>query len=114
MTTHEVADRLVYLCRNGEFVKAEEELYSPYTLHIEADGEEFKGIDNLLLKEKQFLEKLENKPVIVISDPIVAGNFFSVNMHMEINHKEIGNKSLDEIVIYEVNYGKIVFLRCYY
>ncbi len=113
MTTQEVAERLVFLCRNGEFVQAEEELYSQNVIHIETDGQEYKGIDNLLLKEKQFLEKLENKPVIKVSDPIVAGNFFFVNMHLEIILKELGNKILDEIIIYEVNNGKIVFLRCY-
>ena len=113
MTTQEIADRLTILCQNGEFVQAEEELYGPNTLHIETDGQEFKGLDNLLLKEKQFLEKLENKPLIKVSEPIVAGDYFSLSMHMEINHKELGHKIMEEIVIYKVNDGKIVYLKCY-
>jgi hypothetical protein len=92
-------------------VQAEEELYASNVLHVETDGREFKGFDNVLQKEKQFLE---NKSLITVSDPIVASNFFSINMHMEITHKELGNKIIDEIVIYEVNNNKIVFLRCYY
>jgi hypothetical protein len=103
MTTQEIASRLVSLCRTGQFVQAEEELYGPEIVHIEVDEIEFKGFQNVLTKEKQFLEKLESKPLIRVSEPIVAGDFFSISMYMEINHKELGRKKLDEIIIYKVN-----------
>ena len=114
MTTQEVAKRLVELCRNGEFVKAEEELYGANIVHVEANGQEFKGFEDVLLKEKQFLEKLENKPLGKVSEPLVAGDFFSISMHMEILHKELGSKIMDEIIVYKVNNGKIVYLKCYF
>ena len=114
MTTQEVASRLVQLCQNGEFVEAEEELYGPNIIHVEANGTEFKDFDAVLLKEKQFLEKLEYKPLIKISEPIVAGDYFSISMHMEFTHKELESKTIDEIIVYQVTRGKIAYLKCYF
>lgn len=113
MTTQDVATRLIHLCRNGEFVKAEEELYWQDVIHIEANGEKFEGISNLILKEKQFLEKLTEKPVVKISDPIIAGNFFAISMHLEFMHKETGPGIFDEVLVYKVINGKIVLVVCY-
>jgi hypothetical protein len=114
MTTQEIANRLIKLCRNGEFVKAEEELYGPDIIHVEANGKEFKGFENVLLKEKEFMEKLKASPLVKISEPLVAGDYFTIRMYMEFNHKELGSKTVDEIIIYKVQNGKIVFLKCYY
>ena len=114
MTTKEVADKLVQLCRKGEFIRAEQELYGSQVMHIEANGEEFNGFDLVLLKEKQFLEKLENKPAVKVSEPLVAGNYFTISMHMEFVHKELGTKIIDEIIVYKVNNGKIVYIKCYF
>jgi len=114
MTTQEIANRMVHLCRNGEFVNAEEELYDANIVHVEANGTEFKGFDAVLSKEKHFLKKLEGKPVIRVSEPIVAGDFFTLGMHMEFSHSELGAKILDEIVVYQVSNGKIVYLKCYF
>jgi hypothetical protein len=114
MTTQEVANKLIQLCQNGEFVKAEQELYGSNIVHIEANGEEFNGFEVVLLKEKQFLEKLEKKPVVKVSEPIVTNDFFTIGMHMEFIHKELGSKIIDEIIVYKVNKGKIVYLKCYF
>jgi hypothetical protein len=114
MTTQDVAIRLIHLCRNGEFVRAEEELYWQNAIHIEATGEKFEGIDKLILKEKQFLDKLIEKPLVNVSDPIIAGDFFAINMHLEFIHKEKGSGIIDEILVYKVSNGKVVLLVCYY
>ncbi len=113
MTTQEIAKRLVILCREGAFVQAEEELYGSTIVHVETTGQEFKGFNDVLLKEKQFLEKLENKPLVKVSEPIVAGDFFSISMHIEFTHQERGHKMIDEVIIYKVNHGKIEYLKCY-
>jgi hypothetical protein len=114
MTTQEVANRLIQLCRNGEFIKAEQEFYGPNIVHVEANGEEYKGFEVVLLKEKEFLEKLEKKPVVKVSEPIVANDAFTIGMHMEFTHKELGSKIIDEIIVYKVNKGKIIYLKCYF
>lgn len=114
MTTQEVANRLIQLCRNGEFINAEQELYGSNIVHVETNGQEFKGFEDVLLKEKQFLEKLEKKPLVKVSEPIVVNDFFTISMHMEFTQKELGSKIIDEIIVYKVNKGKIVYLKCYF
>lgn len=113
MTTLEIANRLIKLCRNSEFIKAEEELYGSDIIHIEANGMEFKGFENVLLKEKEFIENLKANPMVKISEPLIAGDYFTIRMYMEFNHKELGFKKVDEIIVYKVNNGKIIYLKCY-
>ena len=111
--TGEVAERLIELCGNNEFLRAEQELYDENVIHIEINGQEFKGFDEVLLKEKQFLENLVNKPVVKISEPIISGDYFSVRMQMEADHKQNGHRSMDELIVYRILNGKIVLVRCY-
>ncbi len=111
--TGEVAGRLIELCGNNEFLQAEQELYDENVIHIEIDGQEFKGFNEVLLKEKQFLENLINKPSVKISEPIISGDYFSVRMQMEVDHKQNGHRSMDELIVYRVVSGKIVFVKCY-
>ncbi len=42
------------------------------------------------------------------TDPVVAGNFFSVAMGLDATMKGMGRMRMDEIAVYEVKDGKIV------
>jgi hypothetical protein len=114
MTTEDVASRLIQLCRKGEFILAEEELYWQNAIHIEANGEKFEGLNTLIIKEKLFLENILDKPSVTVSEPLIAGDFFTIAMHIEFTHKESGSRIIDEIIIYKVINGKIVFVACYF
>ena len=57
MTTQEVATRLVGLCREGKFMEAAQELYSPDIVSVEADGMECKGAAELEAKGEEFFGK---------------------------------------------------------
>ena len=113
MNTTEIANRLVELCRKNEFVQAERELYAADIVHIEVDGTEFKGFDDVLQKEIQFLEQLKSAPVTEVSDPLVAGNYFTIRMRMQCEHNQRGKMDMDELLLYKVAGGKIVYLKCY-
>jgi hypothetical protein len=94
-------------------VKAELELYGQDVVHVETTGQEFKGFDIVLMKEKQFLEKLQDKPLIKVSEPLVAGDYFSISMYMKFVHSELGPRNIEEIIVYKVTHGKITHLKCY-
>ena len=113
MDITQVANRLVELCRKGEFVQAEQELYSADVVHVEVDGTEFKGFDEVLQKEIKFLEQLKAPPTIEVSEPLIAGNFFSVTMHMQFVHSQRGKGDINELLLYKVAEGKIVYLKCF-
>ena len=112
MKTQETADRLVELCRQGKNLQAYEELFHSTAEAIEPSGvpgERTQGIENLKAKTKKFFDDVKEMHSSEISDPIVADNFFTCAMKMDITSKSMGRNKMDEICVYETNNdGKIV------
>lgn len=118
MTTQEVADKLVAFCREGKYEQAVKELYSPEIVSVEAEGSPnriVKGLAAVAEKGQQFEEKMERINTSFISDPIVADNFFSCAMKMNVRLKGMPmDIDMDEICVYTVNDGKIVREEFFY
>ncbi len=112
MTTQEVAKKLVELCRAGQYEQAVRELYSPEIVSVEAEGMPdriVKGLAAVAEKGAKFESRLEKVNSSVISDPIVADNFFSCAMLMNVQLKGMPFPiDMDEIAVYHVKDGKIV------
>lgn len=111
MTTQEVANRLVSLCREGKLPEAQEELFDENIVSIESDPapvKEVSGKTAVKEKGKQWAATTEAVHGQKISDPVVAGNFFSLAWSMDITMKGQGRTQMEEICVYEVKDGKIV------
>lgn len=108
-TTATIAHRLTELCTAGNFIQAQEELYSPDIVNIETDGTRFETLPAVLEKEQQFLDNIEKINLVEFSEPLIAGGYFTVKLVMDINLKNIGRKRFEELCIYQVVDGKIVF-----
>ncbi|MFT4534986.1 MAG: hypothetical protein ACJA1A_002308 [Saprospiraceae bacterium] len=118
MTTQDVADRLVELCREGKYEQAVKELYSPEIISVEAEGTPnriVKGLEEIARKSVKFESMLEKIYTSVITDPIVADNFFSCAMLMNVQMKgaPVAN-DMNEICVYNVDNGKIVREEFFY
>ena len=118
MTTQEVAIRLVELCRTGKHEQAVKELYSPEIVSVEPEGAPnriVKGLEEIAKKGMNFQQMIEKMNSSVVSDPIVAENFFSCTMLMNVQMKGIpGAIDMDEVCVYTVNNGKIVREEFFY
>lgn len=118
MTTQEVANRLVELCREGKYEQAVKELYSPDIVSVEAEGSPnriVKGLAAIAEKGVKFESMLEKVNSSVVTDPIVAENFFSCAMLMNVQMKGAPVATdMDEICVYTVNNGKIVREEFFY
>lgn len=120
MSTKTVAQRLVELCRAGEFGKALDELYADDAVSIEADGMQSgplgnaQGLAAIRQKGKTFDATVENIHAVTVSDPSVAGRFFTVVMGLDATYKEGGRREMQEICVYEVRDGKIVREQFFY
>lgn len=111
MSTQTVANRLVELCRIGQFEQAQNELYHPEAVSIEPDGapvKEVKGLENIIQKGKQFNAMVEEFHGMEVSEPIIAENFFSVSMKMDVTFKGQGRAPMEELCMYQVKDGKVV------
>ena len=60
-------------------------------------------------KEQRFLDNVEKFHSIEFSQPLIAGNYFSVVLKMEVELKNIGLKKMEEICVYLVKDDKIIF-----
>jgi hypothetical protein len=109
MSTAIVAGRLIELCKEGKFLEAQHELYDTAIISIDPDGSKTVGALNMHAKEEQFLARLEKLHSINWSEPLIAGSYFTVILKMEIEFKKFGNKSLEEVCVYQVRNDKIVF-----
>ena len=118
MTTQEVANRLVELCRTGSYEQAIKELYSEEIVSVEAEGTEdrvVKGLASIVEKGKKFEAQLDKINSTTITDPIVAGNLFSIGMLMNVKMKGVPVPiDMDEICVYTVSNGKIVREEFFY
>lgn len=118
MTTQEVANRLVQLCREGKYELVYEEFYTSDTLSIEPEGSPFgtaKGLDEMREKGKKWEEMVDSILSSKISDPVVAENFFSCAMKTKVTMKGMTDPvNMDEICVYNVKDGKMVSEQFFY
>jgi limonene-1,2-epoxide hydrolase len=113
MTTKQIADRLVALCRKADYETAQKELYATDALSVEPQAtpvfaKETKGLDQILEKGKKFSAMVETMHANEVSEPIVAGQSFACVMRLDVTMKGKGRMDMKELCIYDVKDGKIV------
>lgn len=119
MTTQEVAQNLVALCKQGKFMEVIHSMCSPDIVSVEAlpmpDGSrEMKGLDAVIGKG-QWWEANHEIHSANVEGPLVAGDYFSVRFTFEVTNKPSGKRmTLDEIAVYKVQDGKIVREEFFY
>jgi hypothetical protein len=117
MMTPQIADRLVELCRKGQFEAAQTELFSDDAISLEPEGaamEVAEGLTAIQEKGRQFMASVEEMHGISISEPLVAGNFFTVSMTLDVTFKGQGRVKMQELCVYEVEDGKIIGEQFFY
>ena len=111
MNIEQIAKRLTELCREGKYEEAQTELYSEDAVSIEPDGSvglgNAGGLPAILEKGRKFQSMLEAVHGGSVSEPIVAGNWFSISMTLDVTMKGRGRVNMSEICVYGVRNGKI-------
>ena len=118
METKDVAKRLYELCSKGEYATAYQELFSPNAKSIEPahapEPQVVQGMDAFAKKGKVFQETIEEMHDGYVKEPKVYGDFFSMEMGMEVTMKGAGRIKMDELVVYQVEDGKIISEQFFY
>lgn len=117
MNTQEIANRLVELCRQGDYQTCYKELYSPEVWSIEPESmpnNKIQGMEALAEKGKKWNEMMEEFHGSEMGEPVVAGNHFSLRMMYDATFKDRGREKMEEICVYEVKDGKIVKEQFFY
>ena len=118
MSTIEIANRLVELCRQNNFEQAQKELYANDATSTEPEGspgmQSVKGLDKIIEKGHQFQAMVEELHSSKVDDPLVAANYFSVGSMMDVTLQGMGRIKMEEIAVYKVKNGKIVSEEFFY
>ena len=120
MNTEQVAARLVELCRAGKFEEAQSELYADDAVSLEPEGSpqgaggNVKGLAAIRAKSQQFHDSVEAFHSVTCTDPVVAGNWFSIGMGVDATYKGAGRIAMSEICVYQVRDGKIAHEQFFY
>ena len=113
MSTEQIAKRLVEFCRKGEYEQAQKELYADDAVSVEPDGlpqgalGTVKGLAAILEKGRDFQARLEAVHGGHVSEPVIAGNWFALEMTLDVTMKGRGRMEMKEICVYHVGDGKI-------
>ena len=117
-TTTEVAARFNELAKEGKYDQIQDELYADNAVSVEPSTspgmQSVEGLAAIKEKGKQFNEMVEEMHDGYATDPVVAGNHFSVAMGMDVTMKGQGRSRMDEIAIYEVKDGKMIKEQFFY
>jgi ketosteroid isomerase-like protein len=119
MTTQEVANDLVALCKEGKFAESGEKYWAQDVVSVEAGapggGDPVsRGIDAARGKGVWWADNHEVHGVEV-EGPYVNGDQFVVRFKMDITQKASGQRmTMDEMAVYTLKDGKIAEERFFY
>lgn len=118
MTTQEVANRMNELFKENKWNEVQEELFAENAVSIEPPASQglqtVEGLAAIKKKGEDFNSMIEEMHGGWVSEPIVAGNFISFGMGMDVTMKGAGRMKMDEIAVYEVKDGKVVKEQFFY
>ena len=113
MNVEQVAKRLVELCRQGNYTQAHEELFAQDAANIEMPSmnegpmRSVQGLEAIKQKGRAFAEMVEAVHSNEVSDPVIAGDWFSVAAVMDATMQGRGRTTMREVCVYHVRDGKI-------
>ena len=116
MTTQDIANDLVALCREGKFDEAGEKYWADDVLSVEAMGDnpESHGIEAARAKG-EWWSGAHDIHGVKVEGPYVNGDSFAVRFVMDITVKESGQRhTMDEVALYVLKDGKIAEERFFY
>jgi hypothetical protein len=118
MTTQQVADQLVQFCRAGNVEEAKIALFTEETLSIEPQEgllpKQVKGLAAIQQKAELFAAHVEHFYGDILTDPYVAGDYFSLGWTSDLQMKGQERQTNHEICLYKVKDGKIISEQFFY
>lgn len=118
LTTAEVAARFIELCRQDKFYEVQTEMYADNCISIEPNDfllpKTVEGLSEILKKSQLFESLVEEVHGRIISDPVIGGDYFTVSWSADMTFKGKERFTMEEICVYKVQEGKIVFEQFFY
>ena len=118
MTTQQVADRLVSLLRQAKFDEVYETLFHPTKVrHIEPQSPHFPdltGVRAIREKDAAMTANIADMQGLEVGDAIVSKDHIALPYRVSLTLKDGSAFALDELIVYQVEDGKIVLEQFFY
>ncbi len=112
MNIQDIAQKLVELCKVGNYQEAHDTLYNTDCVSVESGAgmpkSEVSGMEAIAEKGKKWMEDMEEMHSSEVSEPLIAGNSFAVVMTIDMTSKTRGRSQMKELCVYTVADGKII------
>ncbi len=117
MSTRDVAKKLIRYCRDKKHRKAVEELYAADCTSREmpdSPDEFVQGKAKIVKKNNKWFEMVKEFHECEVTDPLIADNFFSCLMTIDVSFYGRKRMQLQELCVYEVRNSKIISEQFFY
>jgi hypothetical protein len=118
LTTQEVAARFNELAREEKWFEIQDELFAENVKSIEpANSPYFKDAEGKAIVRKKgedWVKRITAAHGRFTSEPVVGGNHFAVSRNVDITVQGHGRIQINELMLYEVKWGKIVLEQFFY
>lgn len=110
----QIAEEMVKLIREGNNKQAKNIFYADDIVSVEGNGDKLEGINAIHQKSADWATQISEVHSASVSDPLIAADHFALNIKMDISYKNGNRAVMNEIAVYEVNNGKIVFEQFFF
>jgi len=114
MKIQQIAEEVTTLIREGKNKQAKDLFYADNIISIEGNGDKSEGIEAIHQKSIAWAAQVAEVHAVSVSAPIIAADHFALNIKMDISYKNGHRAVMDEIAVYEVGDGKIVFEQFFF
>ena len=114
MKIQQIAGEVVKLIREGKNKQAKQIFYADDIVSIEGNGDKLEGIEAIRQKSIDWAAQVSEVHSASVSEPLISADHFALNIKMDISYKNGYRATMDEIAVYAVNDGKIVFEQYFF
>jgi len=121
MTTQEIANRYYELASQSKWDEIQDQLHDDNVISQEPEHVTSRGIPVITKGKEAVLAKTaRNREMIdtihsqYCSEPLVAGNFFTLVLKRDVSFKNMPRRLMVEACVFEVKDGKIVLEQFFY
>ena len=118
MTTREVATRFNELAQQEKWFDIQEAFFADNVKSIDPPDSPYfgyaEGKSQVRKKGEDFVKRIEAVHIASTTEPLVAGNHFTVGRFKDLTVQGHGRIQINELMLYEVKDGKIVLEQFFY
>ena len=118
LTTHEVARRFNELAQQEKWFEIQDEFFADNVRSIDPPHSPYFGYAEgkaaVRKKGEDFVKRIEAVHRAYTTEPLVSGNHFAVGREVDITVQGLGRIQNNQVMLYEVNDGRIVSEQFFY